>query len=153
MDHRKSKGIPKNTYLCFIDHTKISDCVDHNKLWKILQKMGISDHLTCLLRNLYVGQEATVRTGHRKMDWFKIGKGVWQGCVLSPCLFNLYAEYIMQNARLNKAQAGVKTTRRNINNLRYVDDTTLMAESQEEIKSLLMRVKEENGKSWLKTQY
>ena len=104
------------------------DCVDHNKLWKILKEMGIPDHLTCLLRNLYVGQEATVRTGHRTIDWFQIGKGVRQGCILSPCLFNLYAEYIMRNAGLEEAQAGIKIARRNINHLRYADDTTLMAE-------------------------
>ena len=110
--------------------------------WKILKKMGISDHLTCLLRNLYVGQEATVRTGHRTTDWFQIGKGVHQGCILSPCLFNFYAEYIMRNAGLDEAQAGIKIARRHINNLRYADDTTLMAESEEELKSLLIKVKE-----------
>ena len=109
-----------------------SDCVDHNQLWKILREMGIPDHLTCHLRNLYVGQEATVRTGHGTIDWFQIGEGVCQGCILSPCLFNLCAEYIMQNARLNEAQEGIKISRRNINNLRYADDTTLMAESEEE---------------------
>ena len=114
--------------------------------------MGIPDHLTCLLRKLYAGQEATVRTGHGKTDWFQIGKGVRQGCILSPCLFNLYAEYIMRNAGLKEAQAGIKIAWRNINNLRYADDTTLMAESEEELKSLLMKVKEESGKSWLKTQ-
>ena len=115
--------------------------------------MGIPDHLTCLLRNLYVGQEATVRTGQETTDWFQSGKGVREGCILSPCLFNLYAEYIKQNGRLDKAQAGIKIARRNINNLRYADDTTLMAESEEELKSLLMKVKEESGKSWLKTQH
>ena len=115
--------------------------------------MGIRDHLTCLLRYLYAGQEATVRTGHGKTDWFQIGKGVRQGCILSPCLFNFYAEYIMRNARLDKTQAGIKIARRNINNLRYADDTTLMAESKEELKSLLMKVKEENEKSWLKAQH
>ena len=121
------------------------NCVDHNKLWKILQEMGIiPDHLTCLLINLYAGQEATVRTRHGTRDWFQIGKGVFQGCILSPWLFNLYAEYIMKNAGLEEAQAGIKTARRNINNLRYVDDTTLMAESEEELKSLLMKVKEES---------
>ena len=119
--------------------------MDHNKLWKILQEMGIPDHFTCLLRNLYASQEATVRTGHGKMDWFQIKKGVCQGCILSPCLFNLYAEYIMQNARLDEAQGGIKIAGRNINNLRYADDTTLMAES-EELKSLLMKVKEESEK-------
>ena len=105
--------------------------VDHNKLWEILQEMGIPDHMTCLLRNLYAGQKATVRTGHGTTDWFQIGKGVRQGCILSPCLFNLQAEYIMQNAGLNEAQAGIKTTARNINSLRYPDDTTLMAEREE----------------------
>ena len=111
--------------------------VDHNKPWKILKEMGISDHLTCLLRNLYAGQEAAVRTGHGPTDWFQIGKGVCQGCILSPCLFNLYAEYIMRNAGLREAQAGIKIARRNINNLRYTDDTTLMAESEEEPKKPL----------------
>ena len=114
--------------------------------------MGIPEHLTCLVRNLYAGQEATVRTGHGT-DWFQIGKGVRQGCILSPCLFNLYAEYIMRNAGLEEAQAGIKISGRNINNLRYADDTTLMAESKEELMSLLMKVKEENQKSWLKTQH
>ena len=118
--------------------------MDHNKAWKILQEMEIPDHLTRLMRNLYAGQEATVRTGHGTMDWFQIGKGVHQGCILSPCLFNLYAEYIMRNARLDEAQAGIKITRRNSNNLRYADDTTLVAESKEELKSLLMKVKEES---------
>ena len=117
--------------------------MDNNKLWKILQE-GISDQLTCLLRNLYAGQEATVRTEHGTTDWFQIGKGVRQGCILSPCLFNFYAEYIMRNARLEEAQAGIKTARRNINNLRYVDDTTLMAEREEELKSLLLKLKEES---------
>ena len=120
----------------------------HNTVWKILKEMGIPDHLTCLLRNLYVGQEATVRTGYRTTDWFQIGKGVHQGCILSPCLFNLYAEYIMRNAGLEEAKAGIKIARRNISNLRYADDTTLMAESEEELKSLLM--KEENEKVGLK---
>ena len=114
----------------------------HNELWKILKEMGIPDHLTCLLRNLYAGQEATVRTG--TTDWFQIGKGVCRGCVLSPCLFNLHADYIMRNAGLDESQAGIKIARRNINNLRYEDDTTLMAESEEEPKSLLMKVKEES---------
>ena len=114
--------------------------------------MGISDHLTCLFGNLYAGQEATVRSGHGTTDWFQIGKGVRQGCILSPCLFNLYAEYNMRNTRLDEAQVGIKIARRNINNLRYADDTTLMAES-EELKSLLMKVKEESEKSWLKTQH
>ena len=119
--------------------------MDHNKLWKILKEMGIPEHLTCLLRNLYLGQEATVRTGHGTTDWFQIRKGICQGCILSPCLFNLYAEYIIRNAGLDDAQAGIITIRRNINNLRYADDTTLMAES-EEVKSLLMKVKEESEK-------
>ena len=118
--------------------------------WKILKEMGIPDHLTCLLRNLYAGQEATVRTGHGTRDWFQIGKGVRQGCMLSPCLFNLHAEYITRNAGLEEAQAGIKIARRNINNLRYADDTTLMAESEEEHKSLLMKVKEESEKVGLK---
>ena len=124
--------------------------MDHNTLWKILQEMGIPDHLTCLLRNLYAGQEATVRTGHGTMDWFQIGKGVPEGCILSPCLFNLHAEYIMPNARLDEAQAGIKVSGRHINDLRYADDTTLMAESKEELKSLLMKVKEESEKVALK---
>ena len=114
--------------------------------WKILQEMGIPDHLTCSLRNLYAGQEAIVRTGHGTTDWFQVGKGVRQGCILSPCLFNLYTEYIMRNTGLEKAQAGIKIAGRNINNLRYADDTTLMAESEEELKSLLMKVKEESEK-------
>ena len=116
--------------------------LDHSKLWKILKEMGIPDHLTFLLRNLYAGQEATVRMGHGTTDWFQIGKGVHQCCILSPCLFNFYTEYIMQNARLDDPQAGIKIARRNINNLRYADDTTLMAESEEELTSLLMKVKE-----------
>ena len=134
----------KNIYFCFIDYAKAVDCVDHNKLWKILKEMEISDHLTCLLRNLYARQEATVRTGHRTADWFQIGKGVRQGCILSPCLFNLYAEYTMQNAGLDEAQSGNKIAGRNINNLRYADDTTFESESKEELKSLLMKVKEES---------
>ena len=120
--------------------------MDHNKLWKTLKELGIPDHLACLLRNLYAGQEAIVRTGHGKTDWFQIRKGVRQGCILSPCLFNFYAEYIMQNARLDEAQAGIKIARRNINNLRYADDTTLMAESEEELESLLMKVKRRGKK-------
>ena len=120
--------------------------MDHNKLWEILQEMGIPDHLTCLLRNLSSDQEATVRTGHGTADWFQIGKGVPQGCILSPCLFNLYAEYIKRNAGLEEAQAGIRIAGRNINNLRYADDTTLMAESEEELKSLLMKVKEKSEK-------
>ena len=122
---KKAREFQKNIYFCFIDYAKAFDCVDHNKLWKILKEMGIPDPLTCLLRNLYAGQEATVRTGHRTTDWFQIGKGVHQGYILSPCLFSLYAEYIMRNARLDEAQAGIKIARRNINNLRYADDTTL----------------------------
>ena len=137
-------------YFFFIDYAKAFDCVDHNKLWKILKEMGIPDHLTCLLRNLYAGQEPTVRTGHGTTDWFQIGKGVHQGCILSPCLFNLYAEYIMRNAGLDEAQAEIKIAGRNINNLRYADDTTLMAESEEELKSLFMKVKEESEKVGLK---
>ena len=124
--------------------------MDHNKLWKILKQMGIPDHLTCLLRNLYGGQEATVRTGRGTTDWFQIGKGSCQGWILSPCLFNLYAEYIMRNAGLEEAQAGIKIAGRNINNLRYADDTTLMTESEEELKSLLMKVKVESEKVGLK---
>ena len=123
---------------------------EHKILWKILKEMGIPDQLTCLLRNLYAGQETTVRTRHGTVDWFKTGKGVHQGCILSPCLFNLYAEYIMQNAGLDEAQAGIKISRRNINNLRHADDTILMAENQEELKSLLMKVKEESEKAGLK---
>ena len=119
---KKQESSRKNIFFCFIDYAKAFDCVDHNKLWKILKKLGIPGHLTCLLRNLYAGQEATVRTGHGTTDWFQIGKGVPQGCILSPCLFNLYAEYIMRNAELEKAQAGIKIARRNINNLRYADD-------------------------------
>ena len=121
----KAREFQKNIYFCFIDYAKAFDCMDHNKLWKILREMGIPEHLTCLLRNLYARQEATVRTGHGTTDWFQIGKGVRQGCIMSPCLFNLYAEYIMRNAGLEEAQAGIKIARRNINNLRYADDTTL----------------------------
>jgi len=124
----KAREFQKNIYFCFIDYAKAFDCVDHSKLWKILKDKGIPDHLICLLRNLYAGQEATVRTGHGTTDWFQIGKGVRQGCILSPSLFNLYAEYIMRNAGLDEAQAGIKIAGRNINNLRYADDTTLMAE-------------------------
>ena len=147
---KKVREFHKNIYFCFIDYAKAFDCVDHNRLWKILKEMGIPDHLTCLLRNLYAGQDATVRTGHGTTDLFQIGKGVCQGCILSPCLFNLYAEYIMRNAGLNEAQAGIKIAGRNSNNLRYADDTTLMAESEEEVKSLLMKVKEESEKVDLK---
>ena len=145
------KEFQKNTYFCFTDYAKAFDCIDHKKLWKILKGMGIPDHLICLLRNLYAGQEATVRTRHRTTDWFQIGTGVSQGCMLSSCLFNLYAEYIMWNTRLDEAQAGIKTAWRNINNLRYADDTTIMAESKE-LKSLLMKVKEESEKiTWNST--
>ena len=133
----KARELQKNIYFCFIDYAKAFDCVDHHKLWKILKEMGIPDHLICLLRNLYAGQEAAVRTGHGKTAWFQIGKGVYQGCILSPCLFNLYAEYIMRNAGLEETQAGIKIAGRNINNLRYADDTTLMAESEEEQKKPL----------------
>ena len=146
----KAREFQENIYFCFIDYAKAFDCVDHNKLWKILKEIGIPDHLTCLLRNLYAGQEATVRTGHEATDWFQIGKGIHQGCILSSCLFNFYAEYIMRNTRLDEAQAGIKTARRNINNLVYADDTTLMAESEEELNSLLMKMKEESEKVGLK---
>ena len=142
---KKVREFQKNIYFCFIDYSKAFDCVDQNKLWKIFQEAGLPDHLTCLLRNLYAGQEATVRTGHGTTDWFQIRKVVRQGCILSPCLFNLYAEYIMKNAGLEEAQAGIKIAGRNINKLRYADDTTLMAES-EELRSLLMKVKEVSEK-------
>ena len=121
----KAREFQKNIYFCFIDYAEAFDCVDHNKLWKILKQMGIPDHLTCLLRNLYAGHEATVGTGHGTMDWFQIGKGICQGCISSPCLLNLYAEYVMRNAGLEETQAGIKIAGRNINNLRYADDTTL----------------------------
>ena len=147
---KKRESSIKNIYFCFIDYAKAFDCVDHNKLWKILKEMGIPDHLTCLWRNLYADQESTVRTGHGTTDWFQIGKGVRQGCILSPCLFNFYAEYIMRNAGLEEAPAGIKIAGRNINTLRYADDTTLMEESEEELKSLLMKVKEESEKVGLK---
>ena len=147
---KKQESSKKNIYFCFIDYSKAFDSMDHNKLWKILEEIGIPDHLTCLLRNLYAGQEAIVRTGGGTTDWFQIWKGVHQGCILSPCLFNFYAEYIMKNAGLEEAQSGIKITGRNINNLRYVDDTTLMAESEEELKSLLMKVKEESKNVGLK---
>ena len=138
---KKSREFQKNIYFCFIDNAKAFDYVDHNKLWKILKEKGIPDHLTCLLRHLYAGQEAIVRTGHGAIDWFQIGKGVHHGCILSSYLFNLYAEYILRNAGLGEAQAGIKIARRNINSLRYADDSTLMAET-EELKSLLLKVKE-----------
>ena len=152
----KAREFQKNIYICFLDYAKAFDCVDHNKLWKILKGMGIPDHLTCLLGNLYAGQEATVRTGHgttyccSNRLLFLIGKGVRQGCILSACLFNLYAGYIMRNTGLEEAQAGIKIAGGNINNLRYADETTLMAESEEELKSLLMKVKAESEKVGLK---
>ena len=146
----KARRFQKNIYFCFIDYAKAFDYVDHNKLWKILKEMGISDHLTCLFRNPYAGQEATVGTEHGTWDWFQVGKGVHQGCILSPCLFNLHAEYTMRNSILDEAKAGIKISGRNINNLRYADDTILMAESEEELKSLLMKVKEESENVGLK---
>ena len=139
----------KNIYFCFIDYAKAFDCVNHNKLWKILQEMGLPDHLTCLLRNLYAVQEATVRTGDGT-DWFQIGKGVRQGCMLSSCLFNLYAEYIIRKPGLDEAQTRIKIARRNFNNLRYADDTTLVAEGEEELKSVLIKVKKESERVGLK---
>ena len=138
----KAREFQKNIYFCFLDYAKAFDCVDHNKLWKILKEMGIPDHLTCLLRNLYAGQKATVRTGRETTDWFQIRKGVSQGCISSPCLFNFYAEYIIRNSGLEEVQARIKIARRNINHLRYADDTILMADREEELKSLLMKVKE-----------
>ena len=146
----KAREFQKNIYFCLIDYAKAFDYVDPNKLWKIRKEMGIPDHLTCLLTNLYAGQEARVRTAHGKTDWFQLGNAICQGCILSFCLFNLYAEYIMKNAELEEAQAGIKMAGRNINNLRYADDTTLMAETEEELKSLLMQVKEESEKVGLK---
>ena len=143
---KKAREFQKNIYFCFIDYAKAFDCVDHNIVWKILKEMGIPDHLTCLLRNLYSGQEATVRTGHGTTEWFQTGKGVHQGCILSPCLFNLYAEYIKKNAGLEETQAGIQIDGRNINNLSDADDITLMAENEEELKSFLMKVKEEHEK-------
>ena len=146
----KAREFQKNIYFCFIDYAKAFDCVDHSKLWTILKEMGIPDHMTYLLRNLYAGQEATVKTGPGTTDWFQIGKGVRQGCILSPCLFKFYAEYIMRNAGLEETQAGIKIVRRNINNLRYADDATLMAESEEELQRLLMEVKVESENVGLK---
>ena len=146
---KKAKEFQKNIYFCFTDYAKAFDYLDNNKLWKILQEMGIPDHLTCLLRNPYASQEAIVRTRYGTTDWFQIGKGVHQGCKLTPCLFNLYAEYIMRNTGLEEAQARIKIAGRNINNLRCADDTTLKAESKE-LKSLLMKVKEESEKVGLK---
>ena len=150
LDQRKQEDSRKKSSVSLTTYTKAFDCVDHSKPWKILQVMGIKDHLTCLLRNLYAGQEAAVRTRHRTMDWFQIGKGVRQGCILSPCLSNFYAECITRNAELEEAQAGSKIAGRNINNFRYADDTTLMVESEEELKSLLLKVKEESEKAGLK---
>ena len=141
MDHRESKGIPRNLYLCFIDYAKAFDCVDHKKSWKTLKEKGILDQITFLLRNLYAGQEATVRIRHGTTDWFKIGTGVCQGYILSPCFFNLCAENIMWNAGLDDSQVGIKTAGIYITNLRYVDDTTLMAKSEEELKNFLIKVR------------
>ena len=149
----KARELKKKIYFCFIDYTKASDCVDHNKLWKAFKEMGIPDHLTCLLRNLYAEQEATVRTGCGTTDLFQIRKGVHQGCVMIPCLFNLFAQYIMRNSGLDEVQSGNKIARRNINNLRSADDTTLMAESEAELKNLLMKSERGEWKSWLKTQH
>ena len=137
----KAREFQKNIYFCFIENAKAFDSVNHNNLQKILKEMGIPDHLTCLLRNLYAGQKDTVRSGRGTTDWFQTGKGVHHGYILSSCLFNLYAEYIMRNTGLEEAQAGIKIAGRNINNLRYADDTTLTLESKEELKSLLMKVK------------
>ena len=147
---KKAREFQKNIYFCFIDYTKAFDCVGHNKLWKILQEMRIPDHLTFLLRNLYAGQEATVRTGHGTMDYFQIGKRVPQGCILSPCLFNFYAEYIMWNARLDEAQPGIKIAGRNINKFRYAGDTTLKWRETEEP---LDESEKREWKSWLNTQH
>ena len=147
---KKPREFQKNIYFCFINYAKAFDCVDHNKLWKILKGMGIQDHLTCLLGNLYAGQEATVRTGHGTTDCFQIGEGIYPDCILSSCLLNFYAEYIMRNVSLDETQAGIKIARRKINNLRYADGTTLMAETEEKLKSLLMKVKKESEKVWLK---
>ena len=148
---KKQEKSSRKTYIsALLTMPKPLNWVDHNKLWKILKEMGIPDHLTCLLRDLYAGQKATVRTGHGTTDWFQVRKGVRQGCMLSPCLFNLYAEYIMRNAELEEAQAGIKIARRYINNLRYADYTTLIAESEEQLKSLLMKVKDKSEKVGLK---
>ena len=141
------------TYFCFINHAKAFDCVDHNKLWKILKEMGIPDHQTCLLRNLYAGQEATVRAEHGTADWFQIRKGVIKGCILSPCLFKLYADHILRNVQLDEGQAGITVAGKNINNLRYADDTTRMVECEEKLKSLLMKVKEESETSGLNSTF
>ena len=147
---KKEREFQKNISFCLVRYAKAFDCVDHNKLWKILKEMGIPDHMTCLLRNLYADQEATIRTEHGTTDCFQIRKGVRQGCILSSCLFNLHAEYIMRSSGLDEAQAGIKIAGRNINNLRYADDITLKAEKEEELKSLLMKVKEESQKVGLK---
>ncbi|KAF7235058.1 hypothetical protein EYD10_18092 [Varanus komodoensis] len=144
----KVRWFQKNIYFCFVDYAKAFDCVDYNVLWQVHKEMRVPDHPIFLLKNLYVGQEATVRTGHGMIDWFKIEKGVRQGCILSSCLFNLYGEHIMRKAGLDESQVGIKISGRNINNLRYADDTTLMAESEEELKSLLMQVKEESTKNF-----
>ena len=144
---KKATEFQKNIYFCFTDYAKAFDCVDHNKLWKILKELGKPDQLTYLMRYLYAGREAAIRTGQGTTDWCQIVKGECQGCIFSPCFFNLYAEYIVRNAELEEAQAGIKIAGRNINNLRYTDDTTLMAGSEEELKSLLMKVKEESEKS------
>ena len=147
---KKQESSRNNIYFCFINYAKAFGYMDHNKLWKILKDMGIPDHLTCLLRNLYAGQEATFGTLYGKTDWFRIEKGVWQGCLLLPFLFNLYAEHIMRSAGLDELQAGIKIGGRNLNSLRYVDDTTLLAEREKELKSLLMRVKEESERAGFK---
>ena len=147
---KKQESSRKVSISALVTMSKPFDCVDHHKLWKILQEMGMPDHLPCLLRNLYAGQEATVRTGHGTTDWFQIGKGIHQGCILSPCWFKFDAEYIMRNAGLDKVQAGIRIARRNIYNFRYADNTTVMAESKEELKSLLMKVKKESEKVGLK---
>ena len=149
---KKAREFQKNIHFCFIDYAEAFDCVDNHKLWKILKEMGIPNHLTCLLRNIHAGQEATVRTGHGSTDWSQIGKGVHQGCILLPCLFNFYAEYITRNTGLDEAQAGIKIARRNIKNLRYADDTTLMAEIKEEPEFLDENERGE-WKSWLKAQH
>ena len=149
----KKQEFQKNIYFCFIVYAKAFDCVDHKKLWEILKEMGIPDHLTCLMRNLYAGQEAIVRTGHGTTDWFQIQKGGCQGYILLPCLFNLYAEYIIRNAGLDEQQAGIKTAGRDINNCRFADDTALMAESKEELKSLSMKVKVESVKAGLNSTF
>ena len=146
----KAGEFQENIYFGFIDNAKAFDCEDHSKLWKIFKQMGMTGHLTCLLRNLCAGQEATVRTRHGTKDWSKIGKGLYQGCMLSPCLFHDYAEYIMQKAGRDEAQAGIKIAGRNITNFSYTDDTTLLAETEEELRSLLIREREDNEESGLK---